>query len=95
MAYLGFDEQEVGTIQRRKRKNLLQRAVSSPRTDRVNTAPPGLREPDRNASGLIEELRGGLPLPRSGLDRLPFSAPIYVNLFDDEGGTDTPRAFRP
>jgi len=29
--YLDFDEQEVGTIQRAKRNNLLQRAVSSPK----------------------------------------------------------------
>jgi hypothetical protein len=28
--YLGFDEQEVGTIQRGKRNDLLQKAASSP-----------------------------------------------------------------
>lgn len=58
-----------------------------PRTDRGNTAPPRLREPGRNAGGLIEELRGGLPLPRSVSTVPRFSAPIYV--FDDEGDKRT------
>lgn len=86
MAYLGFAEQEVGTIQRRKRNNLLQRAVSSPkngsrqhRSAAAAWARPKCRRLDRGAPR-----RTASPALRSRSS--PFIAPIYANLFDDEGG---------
>ncbi len=84
--YLGFDEQEVGTLQRGKRNNLLQKAASSPK-DRSRLT--RLRRGCVGQAGyrsLIEGFRGGLPRPRPGFDHPPFTAPICAYLFDDEGG---------
>ncbi|MBR0735153.1 DUF736 family protein [Bradyrhizobium japonicum] len=85
MAYLGCAEQEVRTARRGKRNNLLQRAVSSPKNRSRHR---------RSAAGFV-----GLPEmgatwsrhseqdcpPRSCPDHPSFNAPIYANLFDDEG----------
>ncbi|WP_439396772.1 hypothetical protein ACRQ5Q_07530 [Bradyrhizobium sp. PMVTL-01] len=84
MTDIGFAEQEVGTLQRRKRNKLLQRAVSSPMSGsgQHRSAAAAWARP-KNAGGLIESSEADcLSRARSS----PFSAPIYANLFDDEGG---------
>ncbi len=84
VAYLGSAEQEVATIRRRKRSNLLQTAVSSPkRQSRHRRSAGGLVGP-AEMGRLVKAPRGTAP-PRSGPDHPSFNASIYASLLDEEG----------
>ena len=65
MAYLGSAEQEVGTIERRNRNNLLQRAVSSPRMIGRAAARPRLGRRRRSTPRRTAPSPSGLCDPRS------------------------------
>ena len=85
MAYLGCAEQEVGTVWRRKRNNLRQRAVSSAEERSREHRPAAVYV---RAGTESTPLGRGAPR-RNGVLLAQVPTPLradYANLFDDEGG---------
>jgi hypothetical protein len=89
-----FSGQEVGSIQRGKRNNLLQKGgiVSRESIEITSLRRGSVGRTERR--GLIEQFRGGPPLPLSDFNHPQLIAPIYAHLFD-EGGKGRPVTMRP
>ena len=82
--YLGCAEQELGTVERRKRNNLLQRAVSSPK-EWSRARRPRQCGPSGNLRGLVDALRGGLRASPLMSRWSLVQRTEYANLFGEGG----------